>query len=71
MNSLENVLDSKAFCPLLCHDMGALLTNKMKPEWDLLVFLFAACEASTYAVVDTCRPLHSGMCGGNLSLVSR
>src|SRR5210317_1750216 len=68
INSDPNVLASIVFCFLLYQITGARFTNIMYPECDLLVFLFAACDASTYAQVSTGLPLGKGILGDNSSL---
>ena len=68
INSAENVLVSTLCCLLLYHTTGARLRNTTYPECDRLVTLFAACDASTNAVVVTVCPLVTGIqCGSNSS----
>ena len=51
MNLLENLLASTVCCLLLYHKIVALLINMMNPVCNLLVFLLAAWNASTNAVI--------------------
>ena len=70
MNSLENALDSTVCCLLLCHRIGDQFMNMTHPACDLRVFLLAACEASTNAVVCTGRPRGLGISNGGCSSAS-
>ena len=64
MNSDPNALVSTVCCLLEYHIVGVQFMNIMKPEWDLRVFLLAACDVSTNAVTVTGRPWGFGCwCG--------
>ena len=60
INSDKNELVSIICWRLLYHIIGAQFMNMRYPVCDLLVFLLAACDASTNAVVVTVRPISLG-----------
>ena len=71
INSDENALVSTFYCLLLNHFTGAELTNRMCPEWDLLVTLLALWDESTKAAVRNATPLGLGILWGIYSFAPR
>ena len=61
MNSLKTVFDSIELYLLLYNITGNMLTNKIKPVWDLLVNLLDECYVSTNVVIDCPRPCGLGI----------
>jgi len=70
MNSAENVLVSTVCCRLLYQTTGARLRKTTNPVCDRRVFLFAACDASTNAVMIRPLPRGTGIRWGIVSSAS-
>ena len=57
VTSIKNMIDSTVFCHLINQATGDLLTNIIKPLWDILVTILDACYASKNTIDVTFLPL--------------